>query len=395
MNLKVTLILVVVAVLLCGGLFLVMKKQSQPDAGRNTGIKVFPDLPVNDIAKLVMRDSKTTVTLERKGGEWVVADYYDYPAQFTMVSDSLKKLYDMTIGQVVRVRPESLGRLQLEHPDNTAAPDDQKGTLVAAFLEDGQTVATCIVGKDKMKDVDESNPYQFMAQKDGQYVCIPGENKVYLVNQVLNLEKQPLNWIDRRIFSVTKDQISELTVTLPAGETYTISHTNATEPFILADMSADQQLKSSDVDSLATSLGYFTISSVVDPSIAATTIVMNSTWTITGKTFDGTVYTVSLSETNSPVAYMQVGVEFQQPDFGLTVTNEKQRVVLEEKGYEIQDKAKLLNNKISPWLYTIPDYKANQMRKSLESLLEPVKKEEAEPAAETSEKTMPDPDEIE
>lgn len=371
MSPKVTSILVVLAVILAAGTLLVSKKCSSDSQGVvKPGDKLFPGIPVNDITQFTMRDAEKSITLEKQGGDWVIKDFYGYPAQFDRVYTTLKNLDDLAVGQKINVRSSSLGRMALGNPDDQSLPAVERGTLIEAYDADGTKIAACIVGKDKLAKIDPDNPYRFSPSKDGQYLRLPNSESVYLVAQVFNLDKQHENWIDKQLLSVPKDEVKSMTVMNPVDESFKISHTNSTVPFVLEDMKDTEKLKSSAVDTLANCLSYLNIESVVDPAVAATNTVLDKSWTMTVEAFDGTAYTVSVSDTDQAKAYMQVGVSFSTPVPDPSITNKAERLKLEERSYEYEDKARLLNNKVSPWMYVIPKSKADQIRKTRSDIVE-------------------------
>jgi hypothetical protein len=379
MSPKVTILLVVVAVILAGGALFVSKKLSSgSQATVKPGDKLFPGIPVNDITRFTMRDADNSITLEKKGGEWVIKDLYGYPAQFDHVYNTLKNLDDLAVGQKINVRPSSLGRMALGNPDDQSLPAPERGTLIEAYNAAGTKVAACIVGKDRMAKTDPNNPYQFAPSKDGQYLRLPDSESVYLVAQVFNLDKQHENWIHKKLLSVTKDEIKSMTVMNPANESFAISHTNGTAPFVLEDMKDTEKLKNGAVDTLANALAYVNIESVVDPAVTATNTVLDKSWAVTAETFDGTSYTVSVSDTDQANAYMKVGVAFSTPVPDASITNKAERLKLEERSYKYEDKARLLNNKLSPWMYVIPKSKADQLRKTRTDMIEAKKTEPEE-----------------
>ena len=82
--------------------------------------RFFQNLAVNDITKIQIRSAPASVTLEKKGDEWRVAERDDYPADFTKIRDLIKLLWALKAGQETQVGPSQLGRLKLLAPGQGA-----------------------------------------------------------------------------------------------------------------------------------------------------------------------------------------------------------------------------------------------------------------------------------
>src|SRR5437879_6437914 len=60
---------------------------------------IFQNLPVNDVTTIQIRSAPASVTLEKKGDQWGVAERDDYPADFTKIRDLIKTLWELKAGQ--------------------------------------------------------------------------------------------------------------------------------------------------------------------------------------------------------------------------------------------------------------------------------------------------------
>ena len=106
MNRKQLLILVVfVAVLGAVGLMLYQRNQSSWQGGgrQGTASKLLGDLPVNDVAAIVIKGGTDELDLVRKDNLWRVAQRNDYPANFGDISGFLLKAADLKAAQVEEV----------------------------------------------------------------------------------------------------------------------------------------------------------------------------------------------------------------------------------------------------------------------------------------------------
>ena len=78
-----------------------------------TDRRIFQNLAVNDVTKIQIRSAAGTVTLEKKGDEWRVAERDDYPADFEKIRDLIKTLWALKAGQEMQVGPSQFGRLKV------------------------------------------------------------------------------------------------------------------------------------------------------------------------------------------------------------------------------------------------------------------------------------------
>ena len=184
MNQKQFFILIVLGVLVGGlGLHLYNKqKESYAPSSFQTGAKVIKDFPLNDIAHLRIKQATNEVNLVR-ADTWTVKERYGYPANFTEISDFLRKVWELKPVRMWRSASHSTAGLQLVNPNESQGTNT--GTLVEFKDAKDATVKSIILGKKQMK---ESQGGMFGGGGGefpvGRYVLVP-ENPphVWLVNE--------------------------------------------------------------------------------------------------------------------------------------------------------------------------------------------------------------------
>jgi hypothetical protein len=388
------LLLVVVGALAAAALWYLQRRPA-PDARTiPLGDKVLRFFPVNEISKVVLRAPSGTLTLEQDDdGIWVVREYYSYPAQFDKVADLLKTLYNMTVGQVVRVRQASLGQMQLVAPDEQGS-DSGKGTQVQCYDDSGESIAIVLIGAAKRGEARDDSPYGF-AMPEGTFVRLPGNPadlrderaQVILVKDTFQLGETPDAWIDKQVFNVGNDQLRSIAITAPGGETYAMTRTNAADQFTLP-APPKQQVKASELATLGNALSFFTVDSVLDPAVAKTNTALAAAWTFAATTFDGVVYTIKVTDTNAPAAYAQVTVKYTKPPIESVASNIAAHAASSPD--QVQESARALDHKLAQWTFVLPALKANQLRMPKASLFEPVPEPPKAPAAEEKPAAAPE-----
>ncbi len=165
------------------------------------GTKLFADLPVNAVAKVVVADAANQVTLVNGDANWQVQERNGYPADFDKLRDTVVKLSRLKIGRTFTGTPESLTRLSLKAPSAGSAADaGQRITLADAS---GALLGDVIVGQTRQGDGGGSG---------GQYLRKADADTVYLVDgdfQFLNAA--PAEWLRREIVDVKADAIASVT----------------------------------------------------------------------------------------------------------------------------------------------------------------------------------------
>ena len=145
MNRKQLLILVVLVVVLgVVGLVLHQRNQTSWQGGSRQGAaaKLLGDLPVNDVATIVIKGGTNELDLVKQDNLWRVKQRNDYPANFSEISGFLLKAADLKAVQSEEIGPSQLGRYKL------LAPGPATNTAVLVELRDqgGKVIRSLLLG---------------------------------------------------------------------------------------------------------------------------------------------------------------------------------------------------------------------------------------------------------
>src|SRR5436190_18941042 len=140
---QLSLLLFLVVVLGIGGLMVYHKQNDVRTTGDPAiGKKLLGDLPVNDVARISVKQDTNELNLVKKDGRWRVRERNDYPANYSEISDFLLKARDLKVVQTEKVGPSQLSRLAL-------VPG--QGTNAALVLElkdqNDKTIQNVLLGK--------------------------------------------------------------------------------------------------------------------------------------------------------------------------------------------------------------------------------------------------------
>lgn len=239
MNRKQLFLLVVVGLLL-GGLALYFSRSRQQEFERRDvgiGEKLLGDFQPNDVAQLTIRAADGEVNL-LKQDVWVVRERGNYPASFSEISEVVRKLWELKPVQSQKVGQSQWARLELLAPGTQDA-----GTNTATLLElkgkDGKAIRTVLLGKKQMRD----SGGQFGGFPVGRWVALPEKtDTVFVVNEAFsNIEPKPENWLNKDFFKVEKLKAISL-VSTNATNSWSLSRTNETADWVLADLREGEEL---------------------------------------------------------------------------------------------------------------------------------------------------------
>ena len=395
MNRKQLLILVVfVAVLGAVGLMLYQRNQSSWQGGgrQGTASKLLGDLPVNDVAAIVIKGGTNELDLVRKDNLWRVAQRNDYPANFGDISGFLLKAADLKAAQVEEVGPSQLGRYKL------LPPGPATNTAVSVELRDqaGKNLKTLLLGKTHMRKSDgRPSPMGDMGENegfpDGRYVMVgTGAKTVAVVSDPLsNLEPKPESWLNKEWIKVEK--IRSIAVTYPAAtNNWKVSReTDSATEWKLADAKPDEKLDSAKTSGFSYALSSPSFNDVLAADAKPEPAGLDKPTVITLDTFDNFTYTLKLGQKTNDTLPVIVTVTAQIPKERVAGKDEKpeDKTRLDK---EFKDQQKKLEDKLAQeqayakWIYLVSSWTVDSILKERHQLLVEKKdepKKDDQPAA--------------
>ncbi len=303
-----------------------------------------------DIGSIVLGSTEDTVTLKRTGGQFVVVDKDNYPADASKINELITSCLDIKTDELYTDDPanhEALG-----------VTEDDARTFVKFFKPDSSLLTGVIIGK-------------FKEQGRGTYVRLASSDKVYGTEQSPWIRDQAMDYIEPELISLEHDDIESVTVT-SENESYTLKAEEG--GVILENLPEDKTPKRGDIGRVFNALKDVRFDDV-QKKTAADDLNFDRQYVCRLK--DSTVYTIDIVQKDDKT-YVACNVEFTDTT---PVTKDKgveSEEQLKEKEAKLlaRDKANEFSAKHSGWVYEIPDYKAQNLTKQLSELLE----EKQEPA---------------
>jgi hypothetical protein len=387
MNRRQLTLLIVLGVVLGGlGYYVYNKKQSSYERGSATqeGQKLLKGVPpsaINDVAQLTIRQASNEVNLVRAGDGWTVKERGGYPANFSTISDTVKKFWDLKVTRPVEVGPSRLPQLKLTKSD---------GTLIDMKDDKGKSIASLTLGVQTSKESGEDSPFGGGSFPNGRYVMRGDDAKtVALISDPLNVDAKPEDWLNKDWFKVEKAK-SVSVVTTNATNNWKLVRETENGEWKFAITNAIESLDSSKASGLNYLLSSPSFNDVVvDPQPDKTGLDKPTTATI--ETFEGFVYTIKLVKLASGEENfaLQVSVNGNFPKERTPGKDEKKEDK-EKLDKEFADSRKKLEDKLKnekqyeKWTYNVAKWTIDNLLKERKDFLaekkEEPKKDEAKPA---------------
>lgn len=395
MNRKQLTILIVLVALVGGTGWVFLKRQhnSYMPTSLKMGRKLFPKLPMNDVARIQVKDSSSELNLVKKEDLWRVQERGDYPANFSQISGLLVKAADLKIGQSEEVGASQFARLELLDP----AKGKDSGTLLELKDAGGKTIQSAILGKKQIKKSDRPSQFGEEGFPVGRYVLLPTDDKnVFLVSDALSeIEAKPENWLNKDFFKIEKAKSISL-VSTNATNSWILSRTNESGSWMLAETAAGEDLDANKVSGVANSLASPSFVDVVVKATPEQTGLDKAT-VATLETFDGFTYTLNIGKTGEENYHLTMKVSANFPKERVAGVDEK----AEDKAKldkEFADKHKALEEKLKQekafeqWTYLVAKWTIDPLLRDRAQLMADKKEE---PKADDARKTDPALDPVE
>jgi hypothetical protein len=391
MNRKQLTLLIVVGAVLGGLGWVAYQKQNKAytDSTQKMGGKLLPNFPLNDVEQIVIKQSGGELHLAKKDDIWVVKDRGDYPANFSNISDLLRKFWELKVAKPVKTGPSRLPMLELVSPDKGA------GTLVEFKDKSGKVINSVLLGAKSMKQAGEDSPFGGGGGfPDGRYVMVGSDvQSVALVTEPFSsAEAKPENWLEKDWFKVEKLK-SVSVVTTNATNNWKLSRESETGEWKLADAKKDEALDNGKSGTVTSALSYPSFNDLTTNSAPAAT-GLDKPITATLETFDGFSYTAKIGgKSGEENLYFQIAVTGNFPKERTPGKDEKPEDK-EKLDKEFAESRKKLEDKLKSvkafekWTYVVSKWTVDPFLKERKDLL--VEKKE-EPKAEEKTEAKPAP----
>lgn len=360
MKRKPLLILLIIAVVLALAGTAYQLSQSAGWSPAKTAREIFPNLAVNDVAKIQVKTGSDKLTLQRENSDWRVVERDGYPADFAKIRDLLRSFWELKAVREMQVGPAQFGRLRIVPPGT----GENTGIQIDLVDNNGKSVNTLILGKRL-----EQNEESMAPGPTGRFVFNPAHpDRVAIVSDSF-FSVDPLvigQWLDKAF--VSADNLKEVRQTGTDPKTgWKVSRANDKAAWKLEDAGPNESVKSEFANSLA---GFHpSITDVRPADTAAEQTGLHQPIAVGLTTFDGFEYQLAIGKEGPEKSrYLQVKIAEHFDETRPPEPNEKP----EDKQKRDDEFKKHLDDlrqrlekekKFQHWIYLVPGWSLDQLLK--------------------------------
>ncbi|EFK10037.1 conserved hypothetical protein [delta proteobacterium NaphS2] len=376
MNKKTVFILLVVLAILAAVGRSILIRNSTPAGGDIMGSPLFTDFPANDIASVVIERPDDSVALVKDESGWIVESRFGYPADFSKLTDLIRKLKETKVGRKFPATESIKKRLSLAPPDYEKTDESEKATRVLMKDKKGTVLVDILLGvtrKPEEKGI-----------ADSQFVMPGSGPDIYLVDQVFTpFAVGASAWLKKSPVKVAEADIRKITCTGPDGTVrYIFERPEKGKAFELTSPPAKRAVEASSLNRLVGALTGLEIQDVADPATPPESLSQGISPRLDYTLFNGITYHVYPGLTCSPglPCHLRLQVDFTPPadrttskEGGEASKKDKERAAEKIDGAPAAEAASL-NARLSPWFFVVPQWQHEAFFTTLGHMLEEEKK---------------------
>ncbi|MDP1975536.1 MAG: DUF4340 domain-containing protein [Alphaproteobacteria bacterium] len=379
MRTRTLFVVIVVMIFVAGAAYYAVKHRNDESTVHFETGRFYPDLKdkLNDIDAIEIIAPDVNIKLTRKNDLWVVPDKFNYPADFKNIKRNLTALSEL-------VKAEAKTRKKDYFP-NLGVDEIKKDAKGLKFIAS--------VGANHLVDLYIGTHVPGI--QDGYFVRSEGDDQVWLARGNIKINPDLKEWLQSDIMSVDKNRMASMHFTPSEGEEFNIWRDDAKKTsFQMQPVPEGRKIKSPyTVDMIAKGLTDLSFADVLPKD----RVNFQEKPIVTYKTFDGLYVEIFLGKAHKKEDDAEIEAKSSK-DFlnkapgGKAESNEwvffkasfdtQQHDKFKDthKGNKegVEEEVKKVNTKLSPWAYHLPSYKLEILKRNLDSMLEPVKKEGGE-----------------
>lgn len=375
MKTKQLLLLVLAAGLLAGLAYHQAERENRRAAGVPVaGAHVFPDLDVNLVAALILRNDTATTTVQRVAGQWQVAEKHGYRVDFARLRDLLTSIAELKVGRPLRLNPSLRRELGLRPADSVdlVAP---AGVQIELLGQDGHPLASLVLGQPFYRESDaREHPMHFHWRgADGRYV-MTGANEAFLVSESFTaLTTDPNRWIDRQFLDIPSHALVSIAWSGGDAGRLTLSRPQPGDVWQSPDLPADTPLDTDKIRAVTAALSNLRFVDIAPPS-DSTEFPDNGKTRIEAGTADGRIYRLTFHEDiqhdGQRLHPLLVAVDYElPPDSRADDQDGFSAQELAETVHRHTQETRRINTQLANWVYLLDQSAAGTLLVKPEDLV--------------------------
>ncbi|MHC4558996.1 MAG: DUF4340 domain-containing protein [Planctomycetota bacterium] len=362
-NRKLT-ILGIVAVFMVLWAAVQSRVSNRPKAESDRPVYLIQGLDPAGIDSIVLGTGEEEVTLKSQGKEFVLVSKDNYPAKTSEINDLISKCLEIKTSGFVTDNPANHEDLEVT--------EEKARSVVKFFKPDSSPLTGVVVGKSEELG-------------QGTYVRLASNDKVYVAPSVPWFGGQAMNYVEKELVSVKREDVESVTFSSPSGD-YTLKTKEDSQDIVLENIPAGKKLKDSDSRSVFTALSNLTFDDVMKKS---SDLTFDKQYVCRLK--DSTVYTLKIAQKDEKTYIVCEAVYTDKtPITKDSDVESEEELKAKEAKLLARDNAPKFTAKHQAWIYEIPEWKANNLAKELADLIEDEEKPEEKDDAEDPNAIEPD-----
>jgi hypothetical protein len=311
-------------------------------------------LDTEKIASIVLGTNEGQIILARRGQAFLVANKDDYPADTGKINTLISLCLDLKAAELVTDNPAN-------HNDLGVAVD--KARYIVEFIDkDSQPITGLVVSA---PDPEIKKTFARLTSSDEVYSLL--ENPWFF--------STAMDYIDKTIIKIERDNISSVTVTSPDGS-YTLE-SKGDDEIVLENMPEGKQFKRNEHEQVFSALTNLQIIDVKKETSGSSELKFDTTYLCRLK--DSTVYTLAIAVQDDK-AYFRCNAMFTDKT---TVTKDRsveseEELKKKEAKLVARDNAESFSKQHTGWIYEVNKIQADNLTKALSDILEDVRKKKPE-----------------
>jgi CHAT domain-containing protein/tetratricopeptide (TPR) repeat protein len=318
---------------------------------------VLPSLAVEQIAKVLIRGDKGTVTILRGQGIWVITEKHGYPADLSTLHDLLVDLKELRDAQKLKIGPEQYGDYQLLVPGNGGGKGS--GTQVVFFGDDDRVLGTVLLGLLHMRGQNgKPTPSGETGMPDGRYILLPTTGRAVLARKTFSsVEGDPMGWIDKSFFEV--EDIREASLQKGGEILWQVRRKTVDEDLeLVGEIPLGKEANAAALSGIRSAFSWGSFDDVAAPSLTPEETGMDKATIFTAHEFDGSIYRISVGgEAGSGGYYTQVAADYGNPTERGT------------DGVKTRQEIEEVADRVKGWTYIVSKYRVDSVLRTRDGLL--------------------------
>lgn len=309
-------VLVLLALCIIGGAGLALFRRNEKTwnvHGAKVGEYVLPHFDPNAVAAIHIKAGKQDFVVLRTNGVWRVPSRFDYPANFSQISDLLLDVKRLKVSESELIGPSLRARVDLNDP----APAPGCGELVEFEDEHGKVLSSLLLGRKHDRPQKENEPLGMRGWFDGRYVLVPSEpdNVLLVPSELPGAAASPGGWLDHTFFKIENVKFVGHVSPDPRNN-WELSRETPTSKWVLNGLNPGESLNRDHVAQATEMWEFPTFKDLDTTNITMSEVGMDKPDVDTVVTFDNIAYTIKVGKPladGSRCMTMSIAADFSAP----------------------------------------------------------------------------------